>query len=585
MPVIACSRRLAAALIASGAGMAPWPCAAHGVSTAAALPWTLDPWILAPLLLAALLFGLGLTRLRPRVRQRRGLDRKAACFASGWLVLAAALTSPLHAAGERSFAAHMLEHELLMLVAAPLLVLSRPLGVWLWAFGPLARRRIAGLGAHGALALPWRAFTHPLVATAVQAAVLWLWHVPAAFDLALSHPGWHALQHLCFLGSALLFWWAMLTGPAQRAGVAVGCLFFTSLVSGALGALMAFSRGPWYAGYSALGLDAFGLSPAEDQQLAGLLMWVPGGLLHAAAGIWMLARGLDDPPRAWTPLLALALLPASVRTDAAPGGRPEEPGATRTLRVCADPNNLPFSDRQERGLENRLARLLARDLGARVEYIWWAQRRGALRNTLNAGRCDVVPGIASDIDGLATTAPYYRASYVFLSREDSRWARIGSFDDPLMRQARIGVQLVGDDGANTPPAHALSRRGVVGNVRGYMVYGNYAQPAPQAAIVDAVARDEIDVAVAWGPTAAYFAQRQPARLHMSPVSPEQDGPEWPMAFDISMGVRRDDPGLLHELDAALVRNRPAVQALLREYGIPTADTPGGVPARRTHPRR
>ncbi|HYG05758.1 MAG TPA: PQQ-dependent catabolism-associated beta-propeller protein [Stenotrophomonas sp.] len=294
-----------------------WPglALAHGAGPVEGLPWTFDPWVLAPLLLSLALYALGYLRLRRRMRQHRGLDRKAVCFAAGWLVLAGSLVSPLHAAGERAFAAHMLEHELLMLVAAPLLVLSRPIGVWLWAFGHRPRLWLARLGTRAVVVLPWRALTRPLVATGLQAAVLWLWHVPVAFDLALSHSGWHVVQHLCFLCSALLFWWAMLTAPARRAGVVVACLFFTSLVSGALGALMAFSRGPWYAGYSALGLDAFGLSPAEDQQLAGLLMWVPGGLVHAAAGIWMLARGLQRPQRAWVPLLALGLLPATARAD------------------------------------------------------------------------------------------------------------------------------------------------------------------------------------------------------------------------------------------------------------------------------
>lgn len=243
------------------------------------------------------------------------------------------------------------------------------------------------------------------------------------------------------------------------------------------------------------------------------------------------------------------------------------PLAARELRVCADPNNLPYSNREQQGLENRLMQLLAHDLQAQVSYTWWAQRRGALRNTLNANRCDIVPGIASSIEGLATTRPYYRASYVFLARAGSRWARIHSFDDPLLTQARIGVQLVGDDGANTPPAHALSRRGIVSNVRGYMVYGNYAEQTPQATIAEAVARDEIDVAVVWGPTAAYFARRQAVPLSLAEVTPWMDGPQWPMAFDISMGVRRDDVQLRQALDAALVRNQAQIAALLREFGL------------------
>jgi len=288
--------------IAAAAGMlCAFAARAHAPQQAEALAWTFDPWIVLPLSLSLALYAIGHWRLSRRAPGSAASRRRAWAFGSGWLLLAAALVTPLHAAGERSFAAHMLEHEVLMLAAAPLLVLSRPLGVWLWAFPRPARRWLARCGQRRTLGAVWRAATAPLLATVVQAAVLWLWHAPPAFDLALAQRGWHVVQHVCFLLSALLFWWAMLQGRAQRIGVAVGCLFFTSLVSGALGALMAFSRGPWYAGYSALGLDAFGLSPAEDQQLAGLLMWVPGGLVHAAAGIALLARGLAGGDAAQAP--------------------------------------------------------------------------------------------------------------------------------------------------------------------------------------------------------------------------------------------------------------------------------------------
>jgi cytochrome c oxidase assembly factor CtaG len=269
------------------------PASAHG--HADGLHWTFDGWIVGPLLLSLAWFVVGTVRLRQRSRVpvRRG---RLASFLLGWLVLAAALVTPLHAAGERSFAAHMLEHELLMLVAAPLLVLARPVGIALWALPHGARLALAtgGRRARGA----WHALTEPVTATLLQAAALWLWHAPRLFDLALANPGWHILQHLSFLATALLFWWSVLHGRAgeRRAGLAIGCLFFTATVSGALGALMAFSSSPWYAGYAASGLDAFGLTPAEDQQLAGLLMWIPGGLVHAVAGLVLLARRLADQP-------------------------------------------------------------------------------------------------------------------------------------------------------------------------------------------------------------------------------------------------------------------------------------------------
>ena len=274
-----------AACLASGSARA------HGEATHAAnIPWTFDAWVTVPLALSALWYAAGWWHLRSR-GHTASYDG-ATYFFSGWVVLAAALVTPLHAAGERSFAAHMFEHELLMLVAAPLLVLSRPLGIALWAF-PYAVRHSLVVGGRMLLSGAWRFLTAPIVATLLQAATLWLWHAPRLFDLALAHSGWHVVQHVSFLVSALLFWWAMLCGRTLgRVGISVGCLFFTATVSGALGALMAFSSSPWYAGYTASQLDAFGLTPAEDQQLAGLLMWVPGGLVHAGAGLALLARRL-----------------------------------------------------------------------------------------------------------------------------------------------------------------------------------------------------------------------------------------------------------------------------------------------------
>ena len=267
---------------------------AHGDPAGArgAPGWTWDAWVTTPLAISLLWFLAGEARLRWRSVAPAAHRTQLAWFLAGWLVLAAALVTPLHQAGERSFAAHMLEHELLMLAAAPLLVLSHPVGIALWALPHPARRAFAN-GGHR-IAPAWQVLTHPVVATLLQAIALWAWHAPALFDLALARPGWHVLQHLSFLATALLFWWSVLHRGRRgaRLGLAVGCLFFTATVSGALGALMAFSSSPWYQGYAAAGLDAFGLAPAEDQQLAGLLMWIPGGLVHAGAGLALFARVL-----------------------------------------------------------------------------------------------------------------------------------------------------------------------------------------------------------------------------------------------------------------------------------------------------
>ncbi len=237
----------------------------------------------------------------------------------------------------------------------------------------------------------------------------------------------------------------------------------------------------------------------------------------------------------------------------------------RELRVCADPNNLPFSNVRGEGFENKIAELLAHELDATLAYTWRAQRRGFLRETLNAGRCDVVVGVPTELESLGTTHPYYRSTYVFITRDDA--APIASLDDPSLRKKLVGVQLVGDDGWNTPPAHALTRRGIVDNVRGYTLYGDYREANPTAKIVSAVAHGEIDIALAWGPTGGYFAAREHPRLHVSAVKP-LDEPGLPMAWDISVGVRKHDQALRTELDALLARLAPQIDAILSEYDVP-----------------
>jgi mxaJ protein len=249
----------------------------------------------------------------------------------------------------------------------------------------------------------------------------------------------------------------------------------------------------------------------------------------------------------------------------------------RVLRVCADPNNLPFSNARGEGFENRLVELIAADLHAKVEYTWWAQRRGYVRNTLKDRRCDLWPGVATQVETLATTRPYYRSSYVFVTRAD-RGLDIGSFDDPRLKRLRLGVQMIGDDASNTPPTHALARRGIIENVRGYMLYGDYSRPNPPAGIIDAVDRGDIDAAIVWGPLAGYFAARAAHPLKLTPVQPWLDGPQWPMVYDISVGLRRDDVKLRDEVDAVLARRRPEIAQLLQRYAIPTLTDPTAAPA-------
>lgn len=249
-----------------------------------------------------------------------------------------------------------------------------------------------------------------------------------------------------------------------------------------------------------------------------------------------------------------------------------QPQITRpaaVLRVCADPNNLPFSNNRGEGFENKIAEMVARDLGWRLEYTWWAQRRGFFRNTLKAGSCDVVMGVPSGFEMALTTIPYYRSSYVFVYRAGQ--LRIDSLDDPRLRELKVGVQMIGDDFSNTPPAHALSRRNIIQNVKGFTVYGDYAEPNPPARIVDAVARKEIDVAIVWGPLGGYFARQQRIPLKLEFVSPQIDQPFLPFVYDISMGVRRDDQELKDQLEKVIQKHRGDIDSLLNQYGVPRVD--------------
>jgi putative membrane protein len=294
----------AVALLAVSALFAAVPAWAHGPDAAggaaARVPswqWNLEPWLLAPLLLAAVLYAAGVARLWLQAGAGRGILRwRVAAFVSGWLALAAALVSPLDALGSLLFSAHMVQHELLMVAAAPLLVLGRPLAAWTWALAPRWRHAIGHATHWPWLAWGWRRLTQPLHAWALHALALWLWHLPQLFDAALRSEGWHVLQHASFLGTALLFWWAVLGGDprARGSGFALAYLFTTMMHTAALGALLALAPTAWYAGYVA-SAGALGVDPVQDQQLGGLVMWVPGGVAYLAAGLVLVARLLARP--------------------------------------------------------------------------------------------------------------------------------------------------------------------------------------------------------------------------------------------------------------------------------------------------
>lgn len=260
-----------------------------------------DLAVLVPLCLSGGLYALGIASLWRRAGVGHGISGvNVACFAAGWLTLALSLLSPLHDLGEDLFAAHMIQHVLLVAVAAPLLVLGRPGGALSWSLPVSWRRRLGSLARARPVARGWAVVTNPPVATLVHGVALWAWHVPGLFDAALANAWLHWLEHLSFLGTAVLFWWAML-GRAARVhgyGLSVACLFLTLLHQSLLGTLLTLSPRLWYA--PAPGATAWGLTALEDQQLAGLIMWIPAGVLYmlaalALAGLWI--TGIGKPPQ------------------------------------------------------------------------------------------------------------------------------------------------------------------------------------------------------------------------------------------------------------------------------------------------
>lgn len=237
------------------------------------------------------------------------------------------------------------------------------------------------------------------------------------------------------------------------------------------------------------------------------------------------------------------------------------------LRVCADPNNLPFSNRQEQGFENRIASLIANDMGASVTYYWFPQREAFFEQTLDRGLCDVVMSVPAGMEGTATTHPYYRSGYVFVTRKD-RNLHIDGFDDPQLRTLKIGVHILGDQDDSLPPVHAFTSRGIVHNLVGFSIFGHLNEKNPPADLIRAVADGTVDVAVAWGPMAGYFAHQSKVPLQLTPVGQDSLHPGLPFVFDMGIGVRQADTLLRQKLDAELIRRHAEIQQILRAYGVP-----------------
>jgi mxaJ protein len=236
-------------------------------------------------------------------------------------------------------------------------------------------------------------------------------------------------------------------------------------------------------------------------------------------------------------------------------------GQTRELRVCADPNNMPFSNMKREGFENRIAALVAEDLHAQLTYVWQRMGRGFVREYLDTSRCDLLIGIPSGYRSVLTTTPYYRSTYLFVSRRAQRMDFAAGFNSPDLHGRKIGVQVLDEE--YTPPGEALARRGLQGAIVGFDTIGDGAD-----SIVQAVADKQVDVAVVWGPLAGYFAQKYRGSLMLMPVEPEVDPPGLPFTFAISMGVRKGNISLRNEVQAILSRRESEIRRILDRYGVP-----------------
>lgn len=268
--------------------------AAHGLD-ASRTGWTFDPWIMTPLLAFGALYVAGITRLwRRSARARRWLAWRGAAGVAGWMALAGALVSPLHALGEQMFTFHMIEHEILMAVAAPLLVAARPLAGVLWGLPASAGRAAHSIVAAKPARALWGWLTQGATATVLHAVAIWGWHVPVLFDAAVTNPFLHRLQHLSFFLTAVLFWWSVLWRSGR--GVATWHLFATMMHTAVLGALMALAPRVLYK-VQTQAATSWGMTPLEDQQLAGILMWIPAGTIYAGAALAMAALWINQSRR------------------------------------------------------------------------------------------------------------------------------------------------------------------------------------------------------------------------------------------------------------------------------------------------
>lgn len=284
----------------------------------------------------------------------------------------------------------------------------------------------------------------------------------------------------------------------------------------------------------------------------------PGG-----GPVTALARRCKDVVMAVGVLVGVSIF-SGIGISAAQAADPAIPVEQRVLRVCADPDNLPFSKSDGSGFENRIAQLVASDLGLSLQYEWLPDRRGFVRKTLGAELCDVIIGVPVGFERAMTTKPYYRSSYAVVQRQSDPTPAIERVDDPRLANLRIGVQLIGNDQAPSPPGLVVARKGWIENVEGFMLNES---PPSAARMITALASGAVDVAMIWGPQAGWHARRSAKAMRVRLVGAPDDI-AIPFEFSIAMGVRRSDKALMAKLDEVIARRRADIEAILDGYAVP-----------------
>jgi mxaJ protein len=249
---------------------------------------------------------------------------------------------------------------------------------------------------------------------------------------------------------------------------------------------------------------------------------------------------------------------------------PRDPGL---IRVCADPDNMPSSNDKGEGFENKIAELIAGELKAKLSYVWYPTRRGYFR-ILNGMYCDMALEAPTGLDMTGVTKPYFRSGYYFVARQGSGLEDIKSLADPRLKKLKIGVNMYTSDAENSPPAMALSRYGVVGNLHGYYTF--YSEQERPEDIIKGVANKDVDIAIVWGPLAGYFTKKLGVPLTLKPLPAKDSLSDIPFQYNMGIAVRRRDKEFRDSLQAVLERKRPEMDAILKEYSIPTLPIEAGV---------